>query len=465
MHRPIARLACAIALLATVVPAQVAEPVRLSGPLTLEAAIAYAIQNYPSIRAAQADVDMAESGIGLAKTAYLPEAGMRLGVNRATRNNVFGLIFPNTTIPGISGPVQSDSTITSVFGSSAGVSFSYEPFDFGLRQAHVRVAQAARMRAEAGRAVTEHDVALAAADAYIRTVANRLAVQAAEANVRRMQVFRDSVGALVQSGLRPGADASRTEAELVRSRSELIRAEQAARAALASLAESLGLAGSAIEIDAANLMTDPPELDGDGASIAAHPLAAAQQAEVAVDEARIAARDKEWRPKFRLEAATFGRGTGALINGEFLGGAHGLAPTAGNWAVGFNLDFDLLAYKRIRVQKQLDANRLERDRAREATVAQQLRGAEERALIAVDTARRIARNTPVELTAAQALETQTGARYQAGLGTVSEVADAQRLLRQAEVDDSLARLGIWRAAIALAAARGEIVGWQVAGSR
>ena len=98
-------------------------------------------------------------------------------------------------------------------------------------------------------------------------------------------------------------------------------------------------------------------------------------------------------------------------------------------------------------------------------MAQQLRGAEERALIAVETARRIARNTPVELAAAQALETQTDARYQAGLGTVSEVADAQRLLRQAEVDDSLARLGVWRAAVALAAARGEIVGWQVAGSR
>ncbi len=153
--------------------------------------------------ASLAEVEAARSGVDLVRTAYLPHVGLRLGVNRATRNNVFGLIFPNSVVPGISGPVQAESTFSSLFGTSAGVLFSYEPFDFGLRQANVRVAEAARTWAEAGRAVTEHDVALAAADSYLLAVANRLAVRAAQANVERMQVFRDSVGALAQNGLRP----------------------------------------------------------------------------------------------------------------------------------------------------------------------------------------------------------------------------------------------------------------------
>ena len=44
----------------------------------------------------------------------------------------------------------------------------------------------------------------------------------------------------------------------------------------------------------------------------------------------------------------------------------------------------------------------------------------------------------------------------AGLGTALEVADAQRRLAQAEIDDSLARLGIWRARLAVFAAEGDI---------
>jgi outer membrane protein TolC len=88
-----------------------------------------------------------------------------------------------------------------------------------------------------------------------------------------------------------------------------------------------------------------------------------------------------------------------------------------------------------------------------------------RARIAVEAARKIARNTPVELEAATALETQAQARYKAGLAAVVEVADAQRLLRQAEVDDSLAKLGVWQALFALAAAQGEIDELLAAASR
>ena len=39
---------------------------------------------------------------------------------------------------------------------------------------------------------------------------------------------------------------------------------------------------------------------------------------------------------------------------------------------------------------------------------------------------------------------QATARYQSGLGNIDEVAEAQRLLTQAEIDDALARLSVWR---------------------
>ena len=68
----------------------------------------------------------------------------------------------------------------------------------------------------------------------------------------------------------------------------------------------------------------------------------------------------------------------------------------------------------------------------------------------------IASNTPLERQAATEAEIRARARYQAGLANITEVAEAQRLLAQAEADDALARLAVWRALLAAAQARGDL---------
>ena len=234
---------------------------------------------------------------------------------------------------------------------------------------------------------------------------------------------------------------------------------------MASLAEWIGLAGTAVEINPASLLSRPPPEEPPNRRLDRHPLAAAQQAEISVGEARLQVLEKEWRPKFQAQSAIYGRGTGARIDGTFHARGYGLAPRVGNWAVGFNMKFDLLDYKRNRATRQIEAHRIDQQRAREETVTQELRAQVARARIAMDAARKIALNTPIELEAANELAAQSQARYQAGLGTVVEVADAQRLLRQAEVDDSLANLGVWRALLSLSAAQGEISEFLTAASR
>jgi outer membrane protein len=68
----------------------------------------------------------------------------------------------------------------------------------------------------------------------------------------------------------------------------------------------------------------------------------------------------------------------------------------------------------------------------------------------------VAEYTPVQLHAAQLTETQARARYQAGLGTIVEVADAQRLLVDADIEDALARLSVWRSLLHMAVAQGDL---------
>jgi outer membrane protein TolC len=68
----------------------------------------------------------------------------------------------------------------------------------------------------------------------------------------------------------------------------------------------------------------------------------------------------------------------------------------------------------------------------------------------------VAANTPVQAAAARAATEQATARYQSGLGNIDAVAEAQRLLTQAEIDDALARLGVWRRLLGVATAAGDI---------
>src|SRR2546426_791114 len=76
-------------------------------------------------------------------------------------------------------------------------------------------------------------------------------------------------------------------------------------------------------------------------------------------------------------------------------------------------------------------------------VVQTLKAQDARARALLDAAWRMAENTPVQLNAAQETLTRAKARYEFGLTNVIEVAEAQRLLAQAEIDDAVARLSVW----------------------
>jgi outer membrane protein len=87
---------------------------------------------------------------------------------------------------------------------------------------------------------------------------------------------------------------------------------------------------------------------------------------------------------------------------------------------------------------------------------QELSAQSERAKAAYESALLINQNTPIELDAARLGETQATARFKAALAPIVEVADAQRLLMQAEIDDNVARLSVWRALLGEALAQGDL---------
>jgi outer membrane protein len=421
----------------------------------IDQAVDQALSNYPAIRTARAQKAAADAGIDLARTAYLPHADVLWQENRATRNNVFGLLLPQSTIPSMSGPVLGTTGFESAWGSAGGLLFSWEPFDFGLRKSSVAVARAVSRQAQAGVEVTKLDVGIAAADAFMTVLANEQVTRASQANVERFDVFLKSVRVLADNQLRPGADVSRAEAELAVAKNQLIQAQQNTELALANLAEALGQAGTTVALDAGPLLELPPPTPLEAANFASHPLALAQGAALDVVRARQRTLDRSYFPRFNFQTSLFGRGTGALTNGV-IDNSKGFYPDTANWATGLTVTFSVSGIFEIRARRRIEDGNAAAEQARYDQTVNTLKAQEARARTLVESARRMAENTPVEVKAAEETLQRSKVRYEYGLANITEVADAQRLLAQAEIDDAVARLAVWRALLATARMKGDL---------
>jgi outer membrane protein TolC len=410
-----------------------------------------ALKNYPAVRVSQQQTAAAAAAIDLARTAYLPRADVLAQLNRATRNNVFGLLLPQSTLPTISGPPNPENSMTNVWGSAVGFLVSWEPFDFGLRRANVEVAEAGRTRAAAAVERTRLEVATAAADAYLTLLAAQQTRLASEAQRERARTVDRIVGALVQSDLRPGADASRTKAEIAVAETQTIQAERAVTEARILLEQMTGTPAQSFETD---LSKRTPSI-ASGAS-ASHPALVEQKAALEEAKARAYAVDRSWYPRFMAQASSYARGTGANPDGTTGGAISGIGPNIQNWAVGMTVTFPALELPSLRARKAMEHARVGSEEAREQQLALDIHTRVLRAEAALDAAIRIAAQTPAQLDAARMGERQARARYESGLANLTELADAQRLLTNAEIDDALARLQIWRARLAVASAQGDL---------
>lgn len=424
-------------------------------PLTLEAAVTYAQAHYPAVRAALERQIAARGGVTLARTAYLPTANALWQGNRATRNNIFGLLLPQSVVPSISGPVLTSTSERGVWGSAAGLLLSWEPLDFGYRRAEVDVARASQRAASAGVALSRLEIGTATANVFLALIAAQQQARAAQADVGRRQVFSRVVHSLVDNELRPGADASRSDAELAAARIALIQAQVNERVARAELSDLLLMPTGDLAVDAGPLLEIPPN-GMPGRSIASHPKATAENARLQGAAAQVRAAERSYYPHFDLQGSISGRGTGANVDGSVAGGSTGLDLQRENWAAGLTASFPVLDIFASRARKQIAQAGQRAESARYQQTLQDLSAQAAEAQARLEGAIAIAEATPAELQSARESESQARARYQAGLANVLEVTEAESLLIRADSDDAVAKLNAWHALAALAAAQGDI---------
>jgi outer membrane protein TolC len=424
--------------------------------LSIEQAVEYALARQPSLRTAGAVEAGEKAGLEYSRTNYLPEFDISAQETRATANNVPGLFLLTPGFPTIEENKNGGVFGTSAWNSSTSLFVSKDVAGLLREIALVDVALARRERATAGLNADKLTVAFGAADAFIGEVAAGETVTAAQAGVERARAFAVAVKGRVNSGLRPGADASRADAEVALALNQEISAKQAERIARATLVEALGGGiDSGIRVVSGRLLDLPA-----GAPVAEHaspidPFLHEALAEISAARASTRAAKFEYLPRVEVVAGIFLRDSGFTTNAK-PGPGDGSVPNTTNWAAGVVLTIPVkgLFQARADVHAQAANERLARARYDQVTLAIQKQIDNARAIL--DGARRIAANTPTELAAARATQLQDTARYRGGLATVVDVAEADRILTQAEVDDAVARVNVWRAMLLLARAVGDL---------
>jgi outer membrane protein TolC len=201
---------------------------------------------------------------------------------------------------------------------------------------------------------------------------------------------------------------------------------------------------------AASAAAPPP-----GQLVAEHPaIVAATQAAKAAD-LKGDVTERSFKPRIFFNGALAARGSGANPDGT-IDGSHGVWPDVPNWAAGLTVSFPFLDFSAHRARLAVDNAEAAASHARLLGAIQRRQVEARQAAVLLDAATRMAANIPVQLTAARQADTQARARYDAGLTGITEVADAQRLLAEAETEDALASLALWRARLAQAAADGDL---------
>ncbi len=425
------------------------------GAVTLEGAVRFALGHHPSLRASQATEEDAAARTGLLRSGYLPQANVSLEFLRATGNLVAGSVFPLPAIPSVTGPPATPRFDSGAFGSSVGLGAAWDLLSLPRRIALVDAALLDQQAARAGTDAQRLSVAFDAADAYLEAVGGAEVVKATGAGVERARVFTATVRVLAEHDLRPGADLSRSEAELALAQAQLVRAEEAASLAQVRLALTLGAAGARVDVVPGPLLL-PPRAGRPEGPTREHPLLAGATAAMEAAGARERAAGLAYLPRVELVAALWSRGSGWSPSGQDPGGGAGLLPDTPNWAAGLVVSWPVLEMFAIRACRQTERAQVHLSQARREEIMQVLRAQIDAARTMLDASARVAQQVALGLQAARMTERQADARYRSGLVPVVEVAEAQRLLAQAETEDAVARLRIHRARLVLGRALGDL---------
>jgi outer membrane protein len=436
------------------------QPVHPTKAVTIREAVEIALRNYPSIASKVYKLRAAKANVTLAKTQYLPNLNFDLQESAVTTNRTASVVMNNVsgfdTVPVNAGPVSSHNSFRPQANSLQGLNFNWLLVDQGLRRANDKFAYADARTARADVNLTRLDVAFEAADAFLDAVAAKQVIISTNAALEHMESANLRAKTLVAQGLRPGVDTADWDYEVAKARIALIKAERDTRLAFVDLAEKTGTAADDIDIISDPLVRSPTAIANFAPTdLTAHPLALLKTAEVERWRAKEFVLDRAYRPHLWLNSSVWGLGGGDrsnLINPV----AGGALPQVFDYMVGLSYSFPILEYFPLKAQKEMARSNGLAARADFELAMQILEKKDARARIMLMQSRKVAEQTPILVEAARVREIKVMKRYGTGLTNMVSLAAAEKALAEAQVEDALAQVDVWRAILHLAYVQGNL---------
>jgi outer membrane protein len=423
--------------------------------MTLPQALDYARAHQPSLRAALARLEAVRADADVTRSSWYPTFTATAQLLATTTNNTTGSYVG---VPGFDNPrvsatrAESPSTASLAPSPSTllGAGMRQEVFDFGRITARAAAddlrADAERFSLQATRLVVDYDVA----ETYFAVYAATQVLAASDEAYERSTVHRNLARAGVDSGLRRPIELTRAEATLDRYDLGRIRARRGLAVAESVFAAAVGLPGSRLGIAGAPpTPSAPPPLDvAEGTAIGHNLELLAARARVRAEEGRARAIEAESRPNLFLTAGLSGNAGGATPSSGSAAPDHGLLPLVPNWDAGLVVAWPLFD---ATVNARTDRARAQQDVARtEAEVVRQkIVASVDQAYLDVEAARDALPVLVHSLAAAVANYDQASARFEVGMGNAVELADAEELRTDAEIELALGAFELARTRAAL----------------
>jgi outer membrane protein len=430
--------------------------------MTLPEALSYAREHQPTMLAALSRVSVRAAEARIPSSQWLPTVGVSAQLYGMTANNTTGTYLQTSTleVPRIGGTPATASAgaanLSPYAATFVGAGVTQEVFDFGRIGAQ-RAAADALVTVERHRAdVLRLDIDFGVEEAFFSVMAARAIVAASDEAYERARVHRDFAKRGVDSGLRSPIELTRAEADLGRFDVGRVRARGGLAVAQSVLAASIGAADSAVDVaGGAPLPAEMPTLAQAIERARAHdPLLVAAIAELRAAEEKTRAVGAELRPDLSLTGTFSGRAGGAPSSSGATIQGNGWLPEVPNWDVGVVLSWPLfdgpIAARRDAAQATERVRRDEIDVAREREVA-----AVRQTYVQVEVARSALAALEKAVVAARANYDQADARFRAGIGNAVELADAEAVRTDAEIQLALGQFELARARAAFGRAIAE----------
>lgn len=417
--------------------------------MSLPEALSYAMAQQPSLKAAHARIEVARRGAAVVRSEWLPQVGASAQLFIGTMNNTTAMFLAVRTmdLPRI-GASQSDpeAAWSDPHPSTLiGIGLRQTVFDFGRIAAQAAAADH-DARIAAHRSDLERlELGLQIESAYYAVLAAKAVARAAEDAYARARLRLDMVNAGVERGLRPPIDRTRAEADLTRFDVGRTRARGNIELAETVLAAAVGVPEPLL--DAADIPLDdrglPPMGEALRQAVEQDPAVRGALERLLQQQATTRAIGMQWVPGLQLTASVSGRAGGAPMSSS-PSGVSGWLPEVPNWDVGLVLSVPLfdgtLLSRRAQSQAQESVLRHELDALR-----RQILASVQRAYTSFQIAQGSLRALFSAAEAARKNYEQANARFRAGLSTSVELADAEALRTESEIQLAVGRFETARA--------------------